>query len=625
MSNRHRVVKAETTVGFQPKRMTLPKALLAAWRLLTPPERRKAMLIAIASAFSGMLELASTLVVYPLISILIDPATVRSSRSISVLWRWAGEPSTSGFIVQLAAATIVLLAVSAAISFSTQVAANRFSAACQERLGRDLLKRLFEAPYVWFVQRNPLLLGNLFPNHIVVWGRDFIRRMLAMSGQITTIGFPVVLLIGLAPGSSLFALLVIAAVTFAILSLIKRRTLTLANMKREADDRTHVFLTEALQGIKDVKLSSQEDTFLKMFMHSYHLSSRGYAAIANWNLVPSQSVMLLGQVGIICTAVTMFLVGTDGATLAAVMAVVVLIGARIVPALNRLGAAFNGLSNVKPWIEVLIAVNESLVDAEAIDPARSDLSISTPVDWRRLELENVEFAYPGSAERALQAVSLQIDRGGSYAFAGPSGAGKSTVVDVILGLLVPSSGRVSVDGAPLTTLGTRRWQKRVGYVPQTPTIADSSLRSNLAFGVPDNRIDPERLRRCIALAQLEDIIEALPQGLDTSLGDRGHRLSGGQRQRVAIARALYHDPDILVLDEATSALDTLSERAIRDAIAGLHGRITVISIAHRFSTIEQCDRIFLMQEGRVIAEGSYRKLLESSDLFARLASPSGLS
>ena len=218
-------------------------------------------------------------------------------------------------------------------------------------------------------------------------------------------------------------------------------------------------------------------------------------------------------------------------------------------------------------------------------------------------------------------INLSIKRGGSYALAGPSGAGKSTLVDVILGLLDPSEGQILIDDKPLAEVGLRRWQRCIGYVPQMPLITDNSVKANVAFGVPGPKIDEAKVWDCLKLAHLEDVVADLPDGLDTPLGDRGHRLSGGQRQRVAIARALYNDPEILVLDEATSALDTLSERAIRDAVISLRGRVTVISIAHRFSTIKDCDHIFLLEDGAVVAEGSFQTLLTESPFFQQLARP----
>jgi len=612
-------LKNRSIADFTPGTMTLRQALVAGWRLMTRAERRKAIGIAVLSAFAGMAELVSITAVYPLVSVLVQPTTLQTNAKLNQLWHWLGEPSASQFVSGLAAVAAVLLVAGIAVSFFAQVIANRFAAACQERFGRDLLAAFFSAPYIWFAQRNPLLMGNLFHNHVVVWSRDFIRRILTMAGQIATVALPLVLLLVYAPLLGLGVLVVAGGLTALFLAFIKRRTVKLMNAKRAADENSHVFLTEALQGIKDVKLSSREETFLKMFNHTYHISSRTTAASNSWNLVPAQVVMGLGQIGVLGAALVLFFAGTDGATLAAIMALVVLIGTRIVPAMNRFGTAVNSLSNMKPWLEVLAAVNDSLqaARASAPQPVAAD-AIGKPLNWRRLQLDDVSFAYPGSDACVLRKVSLEIERGGSYAFAGPSGAGKSTIIDIILGLLEPSAGRVVIDGVPLAQVGVRRWQNKIGYVPQAPLITDNSLKANIAFGVPDPRIDEDKVRACLALAHLTDVAESLPQGLDTPLGDRGHRLSGGERQRIAIARALYNDPDILVLDEATSALDTLSERAIRKALLNLSGRVTVISIAHRMTTIQDCSSIFLMDNGSLVAKGSFVDLMQQSELFRAL-------
>jgi ATP-binding cassette subfamily C protein len=216
-------------------------------------------------------------------------------------------------------------------------------------------------------------------------------------------------------------------------------------------------------------------------------------------------------------------------------------------------------------------------------------------------------------------VNLRIKPGESIGIVGPTGAGKSTLVDVLLGLLRPTTGRVLLDGAELSGL-ERAWHRLVGYVPQDPYVLDDTVRRNIAFGVPDTQIDEHRLARACSLAQLEDVIRVLPDGLDTWLGEKGARLSGGQRQRVAIARALYGEPAVLVFDEATAALDNLTEREVTRAIAALHGTRTLIVIAHRLSTVQGCDRLIFLQDGRVAVTGAYNDLLRDP-AFRAMAHP----
>jgi ATP-binding cassette subfamily C protein len=233
--------------------------------------------------------------------------------------------------------------------------------------------------------------------------------------------------------------------------------------------------------------------------------------------------------------------------------------------------------------------------------------------------EDVSFVYEEAArpfdslalaqgKPALQDITLTIHRGESVGIVGPTGAGKSTLVDVLLGLLRPTSGRVLVDGDDLAGY-EHAWQRLIGYVPQDPYLLDDTLRRNIAFGVPDSTIDEQRLARASTLAQLDEFVRQLPQGLETVVGEDGVRLSGGQRQRVAIARALYHDPDVLVFDEATAALDNQTEREVTRAIAALHGQRTLIVIAHRLTTVESCDRLIFLRDGRLVGVGPYAELL----------------
>ena len=203
---------------------------------------------------------------------------------------------------------------------------------------------------------------------------------------------------------------------------------------------------------------------------------------------------------------------------------------------------------------------------------------------------------------------------------GGTGAGKTTLVDLILGLLMPDAGQIIVDGEPLTADNMHRWRRSIGYVPQTIYLTDSSVAQNIAFGVPEEAIDPEAMERAARAAALHDfVMEEMPQQYDTIVGERGVRLSGGQRQRIGIARALYHDPSLLIFDEATSALDNLTERAVMDAVQRIRNTKTVIMIAHRLSTIRKCDRIFLLEHGTVQASGSYEDLVDENETFRKMA------
>jgi ATP-binding cassette subfamily C protein len=290
-------------------------------------------------------------------------------------------------------------------------------------------------------------------------------------------------------------------------------------------------------------------------------------------------------------------------------------GFRVIPAAHRIALQANnlrwslsasaGLAGDLARLERAATVRPS-TDGQRL-PFRTEL---TAVD--------VSFAYEGSPAPVLTHVDVAIRRGESVAIVGATGAGKTTLVDLLIGLLTPSGGRVTVDGTPIDA-ACAAWQRNIGYVPQNPFMLDDTLRRNIALGIRDEEIDERAVAAAMRLARLEGVAERLPNGLDTSIGEHGVRLSGGERQRVSIARALYHDPALLIFDEATSSLDPATERDIAEAIEPLRGGRTIVVIAHRLSTVERCDRVLLLDRGRIAAAGPYGELAAGNAAFRALA------
>jgi len=279
---------------------------------------------------------------------------------------------------------------------------------------------------------------------------------------------------------------------------------------------------------------------------------------------------------------------------------------RLMPSVIRDIGAVQSLRYGLPVIDVLhdelnLAAPETVAHVKSVTPFR-----------HALQLCQVSYTYPGSSEPALDQLSLIICRGESVGFIGSSGAGKSTLADILLGLLTPDLGEVRVDDQDIRRQ-LRNWQDQIGYVPQSIFLTDDTLCRNVAFGLPNTQIDEGAVWCAIRAAQLEDFVQSLPEGLSTMVGERGIRLSGGQCQRIGIARALYHDPAVLVLDEATSSLDIVTESGVMQAVRALHGTKTIIIIAHRISTVVHCDRLYRIEQGRVVEEGTPTILLATND------------
>ena len=361
-------------------------------------------------------------------------------------------------------------------------------------------------------------------------------------------------------------------------------------------------LQEGLGGAKEVKLLGREQEFLA----HYHQHNLGNAQVGQryqtLQQFPRLGLELLAVGGLAALVMVMVAQNKPLDALLPTLAVFAAAAFRVLPSANRAMMAVQNVRYALPAINVLHGELRVLKSAEEPAAARQ-------LEFREyLALDNVSFCYPSSDRPALQGISLTVLRGTTMGFIGESGAGKSTLVDIILGLLHPGGGAVRVDGVDIRT-NLRGWQDRVGYVPQTIFLTDDTLRRNVAFGLADDQINEHSVWSAVRAAQLEEFINSLPQGLDTMVGERGVRLSGGQLQRIGIARALYHDPSVLVLDEATSSLDTQTERGVLDAVRKLHGEKTIIIVAHRMSTVEDCDQLFRLEDGRVVSQGNVESML----------------
>jgi ABC-type multidrug transport system fused ATPase/permease subunit len=314
---------------------------------------------------------------------------------------------------------------------------------------------------------------------------------------------------------------------------------------------------------------------------------------------------LLSVAGLAALVLFMLALGRTSESLLPLLALFAGGAFRLMPAISRISFAFQSLRMGRSIVGVL---QEDILCATSIEQTVEN---SKPVRFEQaIRFEDVTYSYPNTERTVVDGVSFEIKKGSEVGIIGTTGAGKSTIVDILLGLLKPTRGKVTVDGVDIST-NIRSWQDLVGYVPQTIFLIDSSIRANIAFGIDEQDIDDDRVLRALHLAQLREFVDELPLGMNELVGERGVRLSGGQRQRIGIARALYHDPSVLVLDEATSALDTATESEVMDAVNALHGAKTLVIIAHRLSTVEQCDVVYRLEQGRVVGAGKLAEVVKT--------------
>lgn len=589
-------------------------ALIAGLRIMTPRERRSAIWLGIATLLTGLLDMVALATTMPFIGLIIDPGLIQTSPFLKHFRGLLDSIPPDTVVMAVGLSSLALVLASGILGAVLQRRVNRFAAECQARLARDLLDDLVRAPYAWFLTINSSVVAHVFQRDVFIWSRELVLKALTVFRDIVMIVLPAVLVVLVVPLIGLLTILAVGAITTLLLVAIRPRIEALVAIKQDADSRAHLLATQALAGVKDVKLSGREQHFVNQFAKSYGTFASSQASLANWHQAPSSLILLAGQVGLFVIALALWWANADRALLASQLALLVLVTSRVLPAASRLSATTTVIFGVMPAIRAIVSMRDTLV-GQRHHRATEAVATHPTSNWQRIELDHVGFSYRGSSAPAINTVSLAIDAGLAYGVVGPSGAGKSTLVDIIMGLLVPSGGTVRIDGKPLTDISVRAWQKHIGYVAQSPFIADETLSGNVAFGVQASQVNLARLERAIDMADLNGLVSELHEGLATQLGERGLRLSGGQRQRIAIARALYNEANLLVLDEATSALDNVSERSVQEAIERLRGRVATVTIAHRLSTVRNCDRIFVVDGGNLVASGTYDALLDTSPLF----------
>lgn len=475
----------------------------------------------------------------------------------------------------------------------------------------SLFSRYLAAPYAMHLRRNSADLVRVIQDGVARTYLNAVIGFLTIISEGTTILAVTAVLFVLRPLPALGTIVYFTVVGYAFLRFVKRRAQRASAELIDSAADVYQAAFQGLGGIKEVQVRRKANHFLERYERSRMVLAKASQMALFLGEAPRYVMEMLFMIGIALMSIIVF-TGSDAKQAAATLGLFVAAGFRILPSMVRLFASTNGM---RIGQESMRLVNRDLYELKDMVETSTDIE---PLDFsREISVEHVSFRYEDSNRSVLSDVSLQIDFGESLALVGSSGAGKTTLVDIILGLHQPSEGRVMVDGQDIAET-TDRWQRAIGLVPQDVFLLDESLEANIAFGETPDEIDAERLAEAIERAQLADLVESLPEGTTTFIGERGVRLSGGQRQRIGVARALYLRPRLLVLDEATSSLDSQTERQITSTIESLHGHQTMLVVAHRLSTVRRCDQLVFMRDGRIETRGTFDQVRRDNAEFAHL-------
>ncbi len=580
--------------------------MLKIWKkmmILLDKKQKRSMVVLVIMMFIGaMLEAFSITLVVPVASIIISPTAIRDNELVASIYEFLPFESEKNFGVAVMLALIVAFVFKNIYIYFMQKAQYHFIYTNQFRTSERMMKNYMRRGYEFFLNADTAVVQRTITSDVNNMYALILSVLQLVSEVIVFIALSVVLL----KTDPLMTILlaVLLGITLLVIKVILKPIMYKAG-KDNQDYYSNLFkwINQTVTGIKEVKVGGRE----KYFIDTYRGYGKGYVDAVQkytlYNNIPKLIIETVCVAGIVVYFLYVFLTGQSSEDIMPIITAFGLAVARLMPSANRINNQLNNIAYFEPFFmgvsdTLQVDINGENTDISFMEVPKEKLPVT-----KEIVLKGVSYKYPNTDKWILKDANVMVPVGQAIGIVGTTGAGKSTIVDVLLGLLVMQEGKITADGRDIFAKENyRKWLKNVGYIPQSIFMIDDSIRKNVAFGIPEDEIDDNRVWEVLKEAQLDEFVRSLPEGLDSSVGERGIRVSGGQRQRLSIARALYEDPEVLIMDEATAALDNDTEKAIMDSINRLHGNKTLIIIAHRLQTIEKCDAVYRIGDGKAVRE-----------------------
>lgn len=577
-------------------------------------ERWQLVILSVALVIRAGVEMVGVASVMPFMSVVADPELVQTNAYLAAAYEWLGFETVLGFTFALGVAVLVFLVVANSFSAMAVYGTTRFVWGMHHRLAMRLFRGYLHMPYGFFTNRNSASFHKTLLNECQEVVRGVMEPILNLIAKTLVVVAIIVLLLVTDPVLACIVVVMLAGSYGILYTVVKAKQRRLGLERVTANQERFKVTGEAFGGIKDVKVLQRENAFVKRFYPASRTFSRAMSSNNTIRNIPRYFFEAIGFGGIVIIVLYYLNMGHGIETILPVVSLYAFAGYRLMPELQHLFAA---VAQVRFTRAALDDLTTDLATVEEYSQARTTTD-ALPFE-KGIRVKNVRFSYPGSDKPALDGITLFIERNQTIGLVGSSGSGKTTLVDLILGLYEPDGGCIQVGSTLLDEITVGAWRHQVGYVPQYIFLTDDTIAANIAFGVQPSEIDLTQVERAARIAHVHEFITTMPNAYQTVVGERGVRLSGGQRQRIGIARALYHNPEVLILDEATSALDGITEEAVMDAIRELAGQKTILIIAHRLSTVLECDAIYLLKDGKVSAYGTYEHLAKNNIEFRTMA------
>ena len=562
--------------------------------IFSTKQKIQSILLCIGLFIGALMELAGVSLIAELVKLIGNPETIHSTGWMQRLYDLTGADSDRSFFLYVVLMLIGVYVFKNVYLIVMSYVKYTFIYNNQLRLSGRLIDCYLKKPYTYHLDKNSAEMIR----SIMLDSERFFQMLLTMFSVFSEVMVSALLCIYLLIVDwmiTVSVVLILLVFSGLYLMIFHGRTKKNGKISQYNDGKMHQAINQALGAVKDIKILHREKYFVNAFTRR---GAKKYTAVRNNEILGQVPAYLIETVcvgAILLVLVVKLYNGQDLADMIPQLAAFAMAAFKLLPSVGKVDNYLNLIVFLKPSADLIYRDIKDTEDMLGVMPSEGD---SAPANADAIKVMNVSYSYPNSDKLVIDDVSFDIPEGASVGFIGPSGAGKSTIADIILGILTPTSGKVmyadmNVHEHPLA------WSRKLAYIPQAIFLADESIRCNVAFGIEDELIEDEKVWQALKEAQLDEFVRSLPEGLDTQVGERGVRLSGGQRQRIGIARALYGDPQILVLDEATSALDSDTEAAVMDAIERLRGKMTLIIIAHRLTTISNCNIIYKVGEGRI--------------------------